>query len=107
MNAVFNIVYSLLLWCSQVSGLSYEAVNVIAYYFLVPLVFFFLFDRIIKRHIFVPCFVASWCLLLFLVPSFDDFADKAFERSVEFLNAFSAIGWNYTVASVVVCVVAP
>jgi len=107
MSAVFNLVYSLLLWTSQVSGLSYEAVNVIAYYFLAPLVFLFLVDRIIKRHVCVPCFVAAWCLLLFWIPSFDDFADTTFERSVDFLNAFSAAGWNYTVASVLVCVVAP
>jgi hypothetical protein len=74
---------------------------------LVPLVFFFLLDRILKKHILVPCFIAAWCVLLLWVPSFDAFAEEAFERSVEFLNSFAAVGWNYTVASVLICVVAP
>ena len=107
MDAVFHLVYSLLLWASRWSGLSYEAVNIIVYYLLVPLAFLILIDRIIKSHLCVSCFLIVWCFFLFWVPSFEDFSKAAFERSAEFLRAFSAVGWNYTVASVLICVVAP
>jgi hypothetical protein len=107
MNAIFDLVYSLLVWVSRVSGLSYEEVNIIAYYFLVPLVFLALIDRIIRRNVCVCGFVAVWGVFLLLGPSFAGFSDDLFEKSVRFLNALSVLGMNYTVASVVVCVLLP
>jgi hypothetical protein len=42
-----------------------------------------------------------------LIPDFSDFSDRLFELSVDFLLWFSVIGWNYIVASVIICVVIP
>jgi hypothetical protein len=97
----------MLLWLSKASGLSYNEVNVIAYYFLAPLVFLLLIDRIRGRFIFTPCFIVAWGALLVLVPRFSEFADWVFYRSVDVLDWFSWMGWNYTVASVIICVVLP
>ncbi|MHA3770120.1 hypothetical protein ACXR0O_01120 [Verrucomicrobiota bacterium sgz303538] len=107
MNATFDRVYEFLVWLSRATGLSYNEVNVIAYYIILPLVFLHLLDRIIKRHILTPCFVALVAASLVTIRDFTIFADRLFARSVDFLMGFEIVGWNYTVASVVICVLAP
>jgi len=36
MNTIFKIVSSLLVWLAEASGLSYNEVNVVVYYFIIP-----------------------------------------------------------------------
>ena len=107
MNTVFRIVYLMLKWTSTITGLSYNEINIVVYYFFLPAILLLLVDRINKRYILTPLLVTIWALLLLSVPNFSRFSDRAFDASVVFLNGFSVIGWNYIVASVMVCVVAP
>lgn len=107
MSAIFHIVYIALQWCSNITGFTYKEINIIAYYLLIPLVYFYLIDRIIKKRIFVPSLIVFWLLMLLIAPSFKELAEVAFDGSVVFLKAFSLIGWNYVVASVIICVVIP
>ena len=41
------------------------------------------------------------------INDFTLFSNSLFDASVKFLESFKVIGWDYTVASVVVCVIAP
>ena len=44
---------------------------------------------------------------LFIINDFSSFSDDLFDRSVDFLNWFEIIGWNYIQASVIICVFLP
>jgi len=103
MNFVFTVVYSVLRWMSDVTGLSYNEINIIVFYFCIPAIFLFLIDRIIKRPVFAPSFIILSALFFVFIPSFREFSDRLFALSVNFLLWFSVIGWSYTVASVVMC----
>ncbi len=107
MNLIFRIIYLMLKAVSAATGLTYNEINIVVYYFIIPLVFSFLFDRIIKKYIFSVGFIFVWILGLFVIPNFSRFSDHLFDASVVFLNSFGFVGWNYIVASVMICVVAP
>ena len=107
MNIIFRVIYLMIKSVSTTTGLSYNEINIVVYYFLIPLVLLLLVNRIIKKYIFSPLLVLSGILLLFIIPNFSQFSDRLFDSSVTFLNSFAVIGWNYIVASVMVCVVAP
>ena len=107
MSSIFDAVYHLLLWLSDVSGFTYKEVNVIVYYLLVPLVFLILLDRILRMWALTVSFLAGALALILWLPNFRTFAEDAFDRSVAFLNGFSALGWDYTAASVIICVLLP
>lgn len=107
MSDIFQIVYGGLMWLSSRTGLTYQEVNIIVYYLLVPLVFLILADRILRTHLCSTFFAIAWLFLLLLVPGFERFSSALFDWSVGFLLSFSQLGWNYTVASVLICVVFP
>jgi hypothetical protein len=107
MDTIFNTVYQALLWLSAATGLSYKEVNVVLYFFLLPLVFIFLVAYIMKTwKLFFCALVASIAFLLW-IPDFPSFCNMLFDLSVSFLNGFSMLGWNYTQASVIICVILP
>lgn len=107
MNFVFHLIYLALRGLSALTGLTYNEINIVFYYFVIPLVLLLLLDRILKKYLFTSILVASWITLLLVVPNFSRFCDRAFDASVVLLNSFGFLGWNYIVASVMVCVVWP
>ena len=107
MSFVFHIISSAFRRVAEVTGFSYEEINIIIYFFLIPAFFFFLIDRIVKRYVCSAIFLILSVGFFFFIPSFDEFSDYLFERCVDFLLWFSVVGWNYTVASVVICVILP
>ena len=107
MNDVFKFVYKILIGLSQLTGFSYKAINVIVYYMLIPLIYFYFIDKLIKKNWFKIGFLFSMLGLLLLVDNFEKFAVNVFDESVVFLNWFSIIGWNYVEASVIICVFLP
>lgn len=108
MNTLFKIVYSLLVVLSEITGLSYKEINVVAYFYFAPAVLLFLVDRIIKRKYICSIGLAvAWVVLLFVIPDFSNFSNILFDASANFLRSFAPFGMNYVVASVVVCVVVP
>lgn len=107
METTFQIVYCLLKWISSVTGFTYNEVNIIAYYIVLPFAYFVLADRILKRHILKPIYVIAVTVCLLTTKDFTAFSDWLFQRSVDFLLSFQLLGWNYVVASVLICVVFP
>jgi hypothetical protein len=108
MNAIFNIVAFLLDKIHELTGWSYNEVNILFYYLLVPLIYLFLADRIIrKKYILSIGWILLWAVFLIFVRDFSQFSDDLFDASARFLNSFSWLGWNYTVASVMICVIFP
>jgi len=107
MNAIFKIVYLMLMDISAVTGLTYTEVNIIVYYGLLPFIYVFLADKILNTNILKIAYVAAIATALVSIRNFSEFSDWLFDKSVDFLLSFDAIGWNYTVASVMVCVILP
>lgn len=107
MDLLFESVYLFLDWLSEITGLSYREVNIVVYFIVLPLIYLHLIDRIVRRHILAPLFGVAVAIILTGTSLFGSLADRIFERSVDFLEWFQAIGWNYGTASVILCVFVP
>jgi hypothetical protein len=106
-NRIFYGVAKLLLFIGKKTGLTYNEVNIITYYFLIPLSWCLMLDVILEMHyltigwgIFVLGFLAG-------CRDFKAYADWLFVKSVDFLNLFNKIGSSYNATSVWICVTLP
>lgn len=107
MSVIFQIVYLLLKGIAHVTGLTYEEVNIVAYYIVLPFVYVFLADRIWGKHLLKILYLSVIFMALWWIDDFTRFSDILFRKSVEFLLSFEFLGWNYIVSSVLICVVFP
>ncbi len=107
MKTIFQWVYKLLKWISGVTDFSYNEINIIVYYILIPTLFFYLLSRILKNYLIIISFILFIVVTLFFIKDFKIFSDSLFKKSVAFLNWFEIIGLNYIQASVIICVFIP
>lgn len=107
MNPVFNAVALTLNWIATATGFTYNEINIIIYYIILPFIYVALIDRIMHKHILKVAYVLAWIAVLCLVRDFAAFCDALFNRSVDFLRLFSHVGLDYVSASVVICVILP
>jgi hypothetical protein len=110
METIFNIVAGALRSTSRLTGLSYNEINVIAYYVLIPMTWAALLDKTFHFHwvkVCFLCFAAGAFLAALLLFGFSRSCDRLFNASVVFLASFRIVRWNYVQASVVICVVFP
>ncbi len=107
MNKIFIFIRDLLIKISDKTGLSYNAINIIVYYYIIPCIYFLIIDYKFQIHTFKISFLVIISLSLILIKNFNDFADSLFLKSQIFLRWFRHIGWNYIVASVIICVFIP
>jgi len=107
MKFIFAIVYYSLLFLSRLTGLTYKEINIVVYYVLIPFVYILLIDKIFKTHLFKTTFIVFVLVFCFAVRGLRDYAEWLFDQSVFFLQGFQKIGWNYTAASAIICVVVP
>jgi len=107
MNTAFQIVHDLLLKLSGLTGFTYNEVNIIAYYLILPFAYVALADKILKIHVLKILYAFTLLSCLLAIKDFRKFSDWLFNASVDFLLAFQVIGWNYVVSSVLICVVFP
>ena len=93
---------------AKLTGLTYNEVNIIVYYLLIPLSWTAMIDYITMLPFLTPMYIIAWGIFLWKDPmKFRDRCDWAFDKSVDFLLYFKKIGWNYIVSSVIICVVVP
>jgi hypothetical protein len=108
MLPIFAIVAGVEHIIAKVTGMTYNEVNIIVYYLLIPLSWAVMIDYITMMPILTPMYIIAWVIFLWKDPmKFRDRCDLAFMKSVDFLLWFKRIGWNYIVSSVVICVVVP
>ena len=107
MDIIFNIVAALLQFTSYVTGLSYKEINIIVYYILGPFIYISLIDKIFKRHWLKIIFGVGFTIFFLSIRNFKEFSEWLFEKSVIFLLSFEKFGWDYVVASVIICVILP
>ena len=107
MEKLFIIIRDLLVLLSRYTGFSYKAINIIVYYYIIPFIFIILIDKIYKIHYFKISFILVLSIFVLLIHDFEKFSIWLFKKSANFLNSFSFLGWDYTVASVIICVFIP
>lgn len=108
MIPVFAVVAGAEHLIAKLTGLTYNEVNIIIYYMLIPLSWTVMVDYITALPLLTPMFIIGWIIFLWKdTMKFRDRCDWAFRLSVDFLLYFRKIGWNYIVSSVIICVILP
>ena len=110
MPALFKIVADALLGLSRHTGLTYNEINIILYYLVIPMTWAALLDKAFRFHWIKLGFLCGAAIVVgvaVIVFGFSAASDRLFDASAEFLGSFSPVGMNYVQASVVVCVVVP
>ena len=79
---------------AKLTGATYNEVNIVIYYLLIPLSWVIMADYLTKLPFLTPMFAMAWIIFLW-------------KDQVEFLLWFKRIGWNYVISSVIICVVIP
>jgi hypothetical protein len=104
---IFDRVVKILMGYARALKISYYAVNILLYYFIVPFSWLILLDMIFDFHYFKIGF-ALFCLGFFIYcKDFEAFSLNLYRRSVVFLNYFNHFGSNYVASSVFICVLCP
>lgn len=110
MKVVFWLTANLLNGIAKLTGFTYNEINIIVYYLIIPLTWTVMLDFIIGVPIFTILLLLGWDYVLAKIRTrsvFRIWCDWVFRDSVEFLLWFKRFGWNYTVASVIICVIVP
>ena len=105
---VFGIVAAGLNLIAKALHMTYNEINIIVYYLIIPLSWCIMLDYIIGLPITTPIWILLWIYIFWSKRKFfRQWCDVAFQLSVDFLLKFQRIGWNYWVASVIIGVVVP
>jgi len=107
MEIIFYVVAGVLYAIGLVTGLTYNEVNIITYYFLMPFSWLVLLDKIFKIHYLKIGFAVFCVVFVIWCSNFLEFSDYLFAKSVDFLEYFGKYGFNYIEASVWICVTIP
>jgi hypothetical protein len=106
-NIIFRIVANLLWRMGRITGFTYNEINIIVYYFLIPFSWLFLLDSIFHFHYLKIGFI-FYCLGFRMgCRDFRSYSDRLFDQSAAFLNYFNKFGSNYVASSVWICVAIP
>ena len=104
---IFKIVAEGLALIGEKTGLTYNEINIIVYYFLVPFSWLALLDVTFHFHNFKLAFAIFTLGFIVGCRNFRTYSDWLFDRSVCFLNYFNKFGGNYISSSVWICVAVP
>ena len=107
LNKIFIIIRDFLQVLANISGFSYMAINIIVYYFVIPFIFIVLIDQIFGVHYLIISYILAVFISIAIINDFEKFSKWLFNKSTDFLNSFTFIGWNYIVASIIICFLIP
>ncbi len=106
-DATFQAVAKGLYYSGTLIHLSYNEMNILVYFGIIPLIWAYMIDKMFRFH-----YVKLTIMLVILfcwvtVTNLSTFCDDLFHACVIFLNLFRPIGIDYVAASVLFCVVIP
>lgn len=107
MKKIFDFVYDVLVFLSDLTGFTYKEINIIIWFILIPLSWTFLLDKIFKIHYYKIAFIILLSITLLSIKSFLEFSNWLFDKSADLLRSFDALGSNYTTSSVLICLLLP
>ena len=100
----FKVVANTLLVIARKTGLTYNEVNILVYYLLIPLTWTVMLDFILRMPITTPLLLLAWMGIFIATRGrFRQWCDKAFVLSQQFIRFFG----EYVKYSVVICVIVP
>ena len=106
-SLIFKIVANSLSCLSRKIGLTYNEINIVTYYFIIPFSWLVLIDIIFHFH-YLKITFGIFTLGFFVgCRNFTTYSDWLFDKSVAFLNYFNKYGSNYIKSSVWICVALP
>lgn len=104
----FAVVANSLLFIGKETGLTYNEVNILVYYLLIPLSWTVMFDCWVGIPVTSAALMCVWIgIFIATRHTFREWCDRAFQNSVNFLNWFNRWGGNYVLNSVIICVLLP
>lgn len=104
---VFNFVAKWLHKITSLTGFTYNEINILIYYFVIPFTWLVLLYVIFHSHILKIAFVI-FCFGFYTgCRDFKNYSDWLFNKSVNFLNSFNKFGSNYYASSDWICVTLP
>ena len=107
-SGIFYVVMIALRKLATCFGITYNAINIIVYYMLIPLSWTIMLDIYIQYPLFTYTLVVVWIgIMIGIRGKFITWSDWAYNKSVDFLNYFNRWGGNYVLNYVVICVVVP
>ena len=104
---IFNWVVEVLMRYARLFKISYYAINILVYYFLVPFTWIILLDLLFEFHYLKVGFLFFCIGFAFFCKDFNTFSMDLYKQSVNFLNYFNRFGSNYVKSSVWICVFVP
>lgn len=105
---LFNLVANILQTTANLLKITYNEINIIVYYLLIPLSWCVMADVCLQFPICTPLLLGIWGVIIIKTwGRFSAWCDWAFHRSVDFLYYFNRWGGNYVLNSVIICVVIP
>ena len=105
---IFRKVANVLLRGASALDITYNEINIIVYFLLIPISWTIMLDFYLGYPITTCALAFIWLgIKLGTWGRFREWSDWAFMRSVDFLNFFNRWGGNYVLNSVVICVVVP
>ena len=107
LTLIFNFVARSLYKIASKTGLTYNQINIIVYYFIIPFTWMCLLDIILSMHYFKMSFAIFIFGFSVGCRNFRTYSDWLFNKSVVFLNYFNRFGSNYVASSVWICVAVP
>ena len=108
MLPIFAVVAGVEHIIAKLTGSTYNEVNIIVFYLLIPLSWTVMIDYLTKLPFLSPMFVLAWIVFLWKDPmKFRNRSDWAFRKSVDFWLWVKRIGWNYVCSSVIICIIIP
>ena len=107
-NRIFYFVANVLKQIATALGITYNQINIICYYFLIPLSWAIMIDFYIYEPIASVVVIGAWIIIVACKwRKFSEWCDWLFEKSVRFLLYFDRLGSNYNMSSVIICVILP
>ena len=107
-SSIFRKVAKALYKGASAIGITYNEINIIVYYLLIPLTWTIMFDFYLGTPITTYALIFIWFgIKIGTWGRFRKWSDWAFMRSVVFLNNFNRWGGNYVLNSVIICVLVP
>jgi hypothetical protein len=107
-SSIFRKVADVLIYGASVMDITYNEINIIVYYLLIPLTWTIMLDFYIGTPITTYTLIFIWIgIKIGTWGRFREWSDWAFMCSVDFLNYFNRWGGNYVLNSVVICVFVP
>jgi hypothetical protein len=106
-DKIFKIVQETIEWLGKLTGFTYNEMNIIMYFLVIPFTWLCMLDYIFSIHYLKIGFGIITLGFYFGCRDFKNYSDQLFYKSVDFIGYFNRFGSNYYKSSVWICVAIP